>query len=657
MGETRVSLCKYWPQRYNKYCKLWLSLPFNHDKETKLDTMKEIEALLKKFFGYTSFRPLQADIIKRILEKKDSLVLMPTGGGKSICFQLPAIYLPGTAIVLSPLIALMKDQVEGLVSNGIPAAALNSSMPDAERQRIKQLCIQGKIKLLYISPEGLMGEVDWLLPRMDISLIAIDEAHCISHWGHDFRPEYTQLAVLKDRFPKVPIIALTATADKITRSDILSQLNLKDPETFISSFDRPNLSLTVKRGFAKKEKIAAIVHFIRARKEQSGIVYCMKRNDTEELAETLGTYGIKAIAYHAGLSPARREKAQDDYINDRVDVVCATVAFGMGIDKSNVRWVIHYNMPGSIENYYQEIGRAGRDGMPSDTMLFYSLGDLVVLSRFAEESGQSEITTEKLQRMKRYCEADICRRRILLSYFSEEVGHDCGNCDVCKNPPQRFDGTILVQKALSAVVRTGEHVGMQLLIDILRGSYRSEITERGYNQLKTYGAGRDLSYKEWKEYLYQMLQLGYLEVDYASARTLKVTSLGSKVLYGEIKAQLATWHEEEETQKSKSTGSRTAKEGKAKFKATPIRPIESESIDEALLDSLRQLRKQLAERESMPAYIIFNDQSLADMVDKKPVTLDEFSEITGVGQIKLDKYGKVFVSLIRFVLKMPKMNL
>ena len=441
------------------------------------ETMKEIEALLKKFFGYTSFRPLQADIIKRILDKKDSLVLMPTGGGKSICFQLPAIYLPGTAVVISPLIALMKDQVEGLLSNGIPAAALNSSMPDAERQRIKQLCMQGKVKLLYISPEGLMGEVDWLLPRMDISLIAIDEAHCISQWGHDFRPEYTQLAVLKERFPKVPIVALTATADKITRLDILNQLKLNDPQTFISSFDRPNLSLTVKRGFSKKEKIASIVHFINARKQQSGIVYCMKRSDTEELAETLNSYGIKAIAYHAGLAPARREKAQDDYINDRFDVVCATVAFGMGIDKSNVRWVIHYNMPGSIENYYQEIGRSGRDGLPSDTLLFYSLGDLVLLRRFVEESGQSDITSEKLERMKRYCETDVCRRRILLSYFGEEAEHDCGNCDVCKNPPHRFDGTILVQKALSAVVRTGERVGMQMLIDILRGSYRQEIRQ------------------------------------------------------------------------------------------------------------------------------------------------------------------------------------
>ncbi|MDR1203582.1 MAG: RecQ family ATP-dependent DNA helicase, partial [Tannerellaceae bacterium] len=404
--------------------------------------MKELLLLLKKFFGFDSFRPLQAEIVQRVILKKDSLVLMPTGGGKSVCFQLPAIYMPGTAIVISPLIALMKDQVEGLVANGIPAAALNSTMPEEEKQRIKQHAIQGKIKLLYISPEGLIGESDRLLPYMEISLIAIDEAHCISQWGHDFRPEYTQLSVLKERFPDIPVVALTATADKITRSDIVEQLKLHDPQIFISSFDRPNLSLTVYRGFAKKEKIAAIVRFIRLHKGQSGIIYCMKRADTEAVAEALSNYQIKATAYHAGLSSAKREEAQNDFINDRTEVVCATVAFGMGIDKSNVRWVIHYNMPGSIENYYQEIGRAGRDGLNSDTLLFYSLGDLVLLRRFAEESGQNKINLEKLNRMQRYCEADICRRRILLNYFGEEAGHDCGNCDVCKNPPQRFDGSI-----------------------------------------------------------------------------------------------------------------------------------------------------------------------------------------------------------------------
>lgn len=608
--------------------------------------MKELQLLLKKFFGYTSFRPLQAEIIQRILLKKDSLVLMPTGGGKSICFQLPAIYLPGTAVVISPLIALMKDQVGGLVANGIPAAALNSMMPEEERHRIKQLCIQGKIKLLYISPEGLAGELHWLLPRMDISLIAIDEAHCISHWGHDFRPEYTQLAVLKEHFPKVPIIALTATADKVTRTDIINQLNLRDPEVFVSSFDRPNLSLTIRRGLNKKEKTAAIVHFIHAHRNQSGIVYCMSRNSTEKLAEELSSYGIRATAYHAGLAPVQREKAQDDFINDRVNVVCATVAFGMGIDKSNVRWVVHYNMPGSIENYYQEIGRAGRDGMKSDTLLFYSVGDLIILRRFAEESGQRDVNLQKLNRMRRYCEADICRRRILLSYFGEESEHDCGNCDVCRNPPQRFDGSILVQKALSAIFRTGEYVGMNMLINILRGSEKADILEKGYDKLKTYGVGKDLSYKEWKEYLYQMLQLGYIEIDYVNAGILKVTPLGRKVLFGELKAPLAVYKETEEKVFLRKNDN--------KFKYRPIRPIQSSSVEETLLDSLQQLRKQIAEREQTPAYIIFSDDALEDMVQRKPVTMEEFSEIRGVGDIKLEKYGKVFVSLIRFVLRLPK---
>lgn len=613
--------------------------------------MKELQQLLKKFFGYSEFRPLQAEIIQHILRKKDALVLMPTGGGKSICYQLPAIYLPGITLVISPLIALMKDQVEGLIANGIPAASLNSMMSDSEQQQVKQLCIQGKIKLLYISPERVKAEADWFLPRLDISLIAIDEAHCISHWGHDFRPEYTQLAILKECFPNVPVIALTATADKVTRTDIIEQLRLNNPQVFISSFDRPNLSLTVRRGLNKKEKIKSIVHFIRQHRDQCGIIYCMKRSDTEMLVEELSLFQIKATAYHAGLSPQKREQAQNDFIHDRVDVVCATVAFGMGIDKSNIRWVIHFNMPGSIENYYQEIGRAGRDGAKSDTLLFYSMSDLIVLRQFAEESGQVEVNLEKLNRMQRYCETDVCRRRILLSYFGEEVEKDCGNCDVCKNPPLRFDGSILVQKALSAVVRTNQQIGVEMLIHILRGAARTELTEKGFHHIKTYGAGRDLSYMEWKEYIYQMIQLGFLEIDYAHANRLKVTALGTKVLYGKATAQLAKYIPPEPEKKKAKTGSE-----KKGFKAQPIRPIESESVDEILWDALKQLRKQLADRESRPAYHIFTDDSLEDMVAQKPITLGDFNLIRGVGQIKLEKYGRVFVSLIRFVLKLPKLE-
>ena len=607
--------------------------------------MNELLLLLKRFFGYTSFRSLQAEIIQRVLQKKDSLVLMPTGGGKSICFQLPAIYLPGTALVVSPLISLMKDQVEGLLANGIPATTLNSMMPEEERNRVCQLCIQGKVKLLYISPERVISELHWLLPRIDISLIAIDEAHCISHWGHDFRPEYAQLSVLKENFPRVPIIALTATADKITRADIINQLKLHEPATFISSFDRPNLSLTVRRGLSKKEKIAATVHFIRKHPHQSGIIYCLSRNNTESLVEELAEYGIRAVAYHAGLSHEVRERAQEDFINDRIRVVCATVAFGMGIDKSNVRWVIHFHMPGSIENYYQEIGRAGRDGRPSDTLLFYSVGDLLFHRHMAESSNQKDVYLQKLNRMRRYCEANICRRRILLSYFGEETDSDCGNCDVCQNPPQRFNGSVLVQKALSGIYRTGQTASMHLLIGLLRGSTKEDILEKGYDKLKTYGVGKELNSKAWKEYLYQMLQLGYIEIDYTTNGNLKVTALGRKVLFGEQQAFLT------EYQQTKEFVLPTKKGG---YKYRLIRPDESISLEERLFDSLQQLRKQIAERETIPAYLIFSDDTLHDIVEKKPTSLEAFSTIQGVGELKLEKYGKVFVALIRFILHLPQ---
>lgn len=594
---------------------------------------------LKTYFGYDSFRPLQEEIIRHILDKQDALVLMPTGGGKSICYQLPALLSEGTAIVVSPLISLMKDQVEALQANGIAAGALNSSNDETENANLRRSCVAGKLKLLYISPEKLLAEKDYLLRDMNISLFAIDEAHCISQWGHDFRPEYTQMGVLHQQFPQVPIIALTATADKITREDIIRQLHLIRPRTFISSFDRPNISLTVKRGFQTKEKNKAIIEFIQRHGKESGIIYCMSRNKTETVAQTLLKQGIRCGVYHAGLSAQQRDETQNDFINDRIQVVCATIAFGMGIDKSNVRWVIHYNLPKSIESFYQEIGRAGRDGLPSDTVLFYSLGDLILLTKFASESSQQKINLEKLQRMQQYAEADICRRRILLSYFGETATEDCGNCDVCKNPPQRFDGTVIVQKALSAIARAEQQIGTGLLIDILRGSYSAEVTAKGYQELKTFGVGRDIPPRDWQDYLLQMLQLGYFEIAYNENNHLKITPSGSDILFGRAKATLAVIrHEETATRKGKKKKVVVAKE-------LPFGLTGGENED--LFEALRGLRKQLADQEGLPAYIVLSDKVLHLLSISRPTTIEDFGSISGIGEYKKKKYGKDFVNLIR----------
>ena len=603
--------------------------------------MISIQQALKTYFGYESFRPLQEEIISHLLQKKDALVLMPTGGGKSICYQVPAIVCEGTAVVVSPLISLMKDQVESLCNNGIAAAALNSNNDETENLRIRRACMEGRLKLLYISPEKLVAEANYFLRDIHVSFFAIDEAHCISQWGHDFRPEYTQLGILRSLFPQTPVIALTATADKLTREDIVKQLHLREPRIFLSSFDRPNLSLTVKRGYQSKEKNKAILEFIARHRGESGIIYCMSRKNTENVAQMLQKNGIRTAIYHAGLEAEKRNRAQDDFINDRVQVVCATVAFGMGIDKSNVRWVIHYNLPKSIESFYQEIGRAGRDGLPSDTLLFYSMADLIMLTKFATESGQSEINLEKLQRMQQYAEADICRRRILLNYFGEQRTHDCGNCDVCKNPPERFDGTIIVQKALSAIARTNQQVGTPMLVDILRGNLNAELKEKGYNQLKTYGAGRDIPARDWQDYLLQMLQMGYFEVAYNENNHLKITPAGSDVLFGREKARLVVIHREEIS----ANRGRKKKTTAPAMRELPLGTESGESTD--LFEALRALRKQLADEEVLPAYLILSDKVLHLLAVQRPVTLEAFGNVSGISEYKKKKYGKEFVKLIR----------
>lgn len=596
---------------------------------------------LKTYFGYDSFRPLQEEIIRHILDGNDALVLMPTGGGKSICYQLPALLREGTAVVVSPLISLMKDQVEALCANGISAGALNSSNDETENAALRRACMEGRLKLLYISPEKLLAEANYLLRDMHISLFAIDEAHCISQWGHDFRPEYAQMGILHQQFPHVPIIALTATADKITREDIIRQLHLNHPRTFISSFDRPNLSLTVKRGYQQKEKSKTILDFIARHPGESGIIYCMSRSKTESVAQMLQKQGIRTAVYHAGLSPSLRDEAQDDFINDRVQVVCATIAFGMGIDKSNVRWVIHYNLPKSIESFYQEIGRAGRDGLPSDTLLFYSLADLILLTKFATESGQQNINLEKLQRMQQYAESDICRRRILLSYFGEIADHDCGNCDVCKNPPERFDGTVIVQKALSAIVRTDQQIGTGVLVDILRGNMSPEVVGKGYQQLKTFAAGRDVPARDWHDYLLQMLQLGYFEIAYNENNHLKITSAGSDVLFGRATARLVVIRREETNE---------TKRGRKRQATVPAQELPlglPNTENEALFEALRKLRKRLADEEALPAYIVLSDKVLHLLSTSRPTNLEEFGNISGIGEHKKKKYGKEFINLIR----------
>lgn len=584
-----------------------------------------LHTYLKKHFGFDHFRSQQEAIISAVLEKRDCLVIMPTGGGKSICFQLPALLFEGVTLVISPLIALMKDQVDGLRANGIPSSFFNSSQSPGEQQEILDQVVQKKLKLLYVAPESLAG-LSPILNKAHISAIAVDEAHCISSWGHDFRPSYQQLGFLKKSLPQTPIIALTATADKATRQDIVDQLNIPSAQQFLASFDRKNIALEVR---SAHDRISKILRFIEQRPKESGIIYCLSRKSTETLVSKLQQKGIKANAYHAGLSFDSRNKVQEGFIFDKVQIVCATIAFGMGIDKSNVRWVIHYNMPKNIEGYYQEIGRSGRDGLPAHALLFHSYADVMQLRKFAEGAANEEVQIAKLERMKQFSEAPTCRRKILLSYFGEFLQQDCGNCDVCKNPPQFFDGTVIAQKILSTIARLRESEPTGTVIDVLRGAQNAAILDKNYNQLSTFGIGKDISWNTWQHYVIQLINQGYAEIAFHRNNTLQLTSFSKSVLFGKTDVRLSKPVEKE-----------------AKLTVEKERKVRSAGKN-ALFERLRQLRFQISLEENIPAYLVFNDATLKEMEAERPTAEGDFIKINGVGQRKLEVYGDLFIQEIK----------
>lgn len=591
--------------------------------------MTETTQLLKKHFGFESFRPNQEVVVKAILEGQDTLAIMPTGGGKSICFQLPALMLDGVAIVISPLIALMKDQVDALKANGISAHFYNSSQSQEVQNEVLQSLHNQTTKLLYVAPESLR----YLLPHLSntkICLFAIDEAHCISAWGHDFRPAYQQLGSLKEDFPKIPVAAFTATADVATQDDIIKQLHIPKAQKFLASFDRKNLYLEVRPGVKKAPQI---LKFLENRRHQSGIIYCLSRKNTESLAEKLNLNGYKALAYHAGLDAEERSRIQDEFVSDRTPIVVATIAFGMGIDKSNVRWVIHHNLPKNIESYYQEIGRSGRDGLPAHTLLFYSYADVVRLTQFAEESSNRDIQIAKLERMQQFAEALSCRRIALLNYFGENISEDCGNCDNCKTPPQFFDGTILAQKVCSAVYRLKGKEPITVLVDVLRGSRNAQLYDKGYQNIKTYGAAKDVSWIDLQQYIIQMINQGILEIRFHENGRLLLTSLAKEILFKGRKVKLASLQ---------------IKPKKPEPATLPL------SEGAGLFQELRKLRKDIAVEENVPAYIVFSDASLKDMERILPKTNEEFLQVSGVGETKRDKYGERFLKTIHDFLENGK---
>jgi len=591
---------------------------------------EQIHAALKQYFGYEKFRPQQQEIIEHTLRNEDSLIVMPTGGGKSICYQIPAIVSQGTALVISPLIALMQDQVEALRANGVEAAALNSSTTLNEIREIQQKLADRSLKMLYVSPERAVTEKFIRFAKSHpISLVAIDEAHCVSVWGNDFRPEYTRLPELMQYFEQIPFMALTATADKTTQMDIIEKLKLRSPKKFLSSFERKNLKIGV---VPAQNRMQYIVNYVKSRQEESGIIYCLSRKSTEKVAAKLQAVGIAADFYHAELGAQQRMQVQRAFQRDELKVICATIAFGMGIDKPNIRFVLHHNLPKNIESYYQEIGRAGRDGLPAETLLFFSMGDGQILREFIEQSNADDtfkqVQRSKLARMIDFGTATSCRTNLILSYFGEHRTQNCGHCDNCLSPPRYFDGTILAQKALSAAYRMRGQASINLLVDVLRGSEKKEVLQRGYQHIKTFGVGKDISRTDWLGYVSQLVNQGYFEVDFTDFNKLKVTEIGQKVLFEKQQVKLT------QPEQLEATGFSREKP-------------KTELLEEGLLKALKALRLQLAKAEEVPAYVIFSDKTLQEMARKKPQYLTELSEVSGVGERKLNAYGERFLEAIK----------
>ena len=585
--------------------------------------------VLHRYFGYSQFRPLQERIIEDVLLGKDVLVLMPTGGGKSLCYQVPALCTEGLTLVISPLISLMKDQVDALQVNGIRAAYMNSSLPTKTQDEILHSALAGDLDMLYLSPEKVLSqEVFGLLPQLNVRILAVDEAHCISQWGHDFRPEYQSLVRVREQLGSTAsVIALTATADRVTRRDILSGLSIPQENVFVASFNRPNLSLKVTPGNDRKNRL---IRYLQEFKDDSGIVYCLSRKQTEKLADFLVQQGYNAAAYHAGMSSNRRDTVQSDFINDEVKIVCATIAFGMGIDKPNVRFVVHYNLPQSMEHFYQEIGRAGRDGLPSDTLLMFSFGDVATYHRFFDESENREIRREKLQRIIQYAQSPICRRRVILNYFGEELAEDCGNCDVCQNPPDTIDGTIIAQKVFSAIVRTRQSEPMNMIIDVLRGSLKSVVRSKNYDQLPTHGVGRGLSFFDWQFYIQQLVDMGFVEIEIDKGSRMSVTEKARKVLKGEQKVFLVESVEEERRPVRVKHRKRT----------------KEQVFQEHLEDLLRNFRRALARDHDLAPYHVFGDKELGLLVENIPGNTAELQQLSGFGEARVSRFGDQICSFI-----------